>query len=77
MDTKIRILNPMSGQSSYMAVNAGAFPLPQRRKLEAREIWFLSRLMRIYRVTQKKLHELDRLCLLDSKRYEDKQGVAI
>ena len=25
----------------------------------------------------KKLHELDRLYLLDSKRYEDKQGVSM
>ena len=30
-----------------------------------------------YRVTQKKLHELDRLYLLDSKRNEDKQGVSM
>ena len=31
----------------------------------------------LYRVTQKKLHELDRLYLLDSKSYKDKQGVSM
>ena len=39
--------------------------------------WAPSTGLMVYRVTQKKLHELDRLYLLDSKRYEDKQGVSV